>query len=121
MVVAAPLCLLEGGTGGGVADEAGVASEPAADGGGCPRFGGGATGGNLLIADKGFDGTPVDIDLDAITIFEEGDQAAFSRFRRDVADTGTTGTARETAIGDEGNGVAQTGTHDVGGGSEHLL
>src|SRR5579884_723048 len=61
------------------------------------------------------------VDGDQVAIDEGGDGATCRRFGRDMADAGPARAARETAIGDERDLLAEAHAHDVGGGRKHLL
>ena len=45
----------------------------------------------------------IGVDLDDVTILQQGDRAADRRFRPDMADTEAAGGAREPAVGDQGD------------------
>ena len=47
------------------------------------------------------------VDFDGIAVLQERDRTAYGCFRPDMADTEPSGSAREAAVGDQGDGVAE--------------
>lgn len=106
----------EGGAGGGVADEFGVAAEPAGDGAFGPGLGGGAAGGEFFIAQGNFEEVVGDVDVDGVAVLHEADDAAFGCFGGDVADAGAVGGTGEAAVGNQGDLFTESCADDVGRG-----
>lgn len=68
---------------------------------------------DFSIVDLRMDGAVRDVDLDDVAFFDEADQAAFRRFRADMANRKTGRAAGEAAIGDQGAGFAQLHRFEV--------
>src|SRR2546430_1611559 len=62
----------------------------------------------------------IGVDLDDVTILQQGDRAADRRFRPDMADTEAAGGAREPAVGDQGDLAAHPLPRQRRRGREHL-
>ncbi|KAG1180975.1 hypothetical protein G6F35_016044 [Rhizopus arrhizus] len=66
-----------------------------------PRVGVGAALGQGGVIQQQIDATGRDVDADAVAVFDQADDPAAGRFRRDVADRQARRTAGETTIGQQ--------------------
>ena len=64
---------------------------------------------------------PIDVDDDRVAFLDDGDRAAERGLRRDVADHQAVGPAREPAVGQERDRIAQALADERAGDLQHLL
>src|SRR5690606_31262234 len=76
--------------------------------------------GELLLGDEKIHHALFGVDADDVAVADEGDGAAHLRLGRDVADDEAVGAAREAAVRDERDVVAEAGAHDDGGRRQQL-
>src|SRR6187431_2647783 len=85
------------------------------------RFGRFAAPGQRALVDQQLESTIGDVDRDAVTFFDQGDRAAFGRFRRDVTDAQARRAAAEPSIRDQRAGFAQAFALQERSRIQHLL
>ena len=102
------------------ADGLGVFGEDAAGVFGLRRFPLGEAGLDFGFGDFEVEGSVLGVDGNGVSVLDNGKGAAFVRFGGDVADNEAVAAAGESAVGDEGDVVAESFAHDGGGGRQHF-
>src|SRR5436190_14584855 len=80
----------------------------------------GQAGSNLSVGKFYIETTRLYVDDDSISLAQSGNGAAKRGFGRDMTDHQSARRAAEAAIGEECDLLAQSGTHDSTGNSQHL-
>src|SRR5580704_17993406 len=84
------------------------------------RLPGGAAFRQFAIGEGDVDAVLVGVDRDPVTVVNEGDRTAFLSFGRDVADDEAVRAAGEASVGHERDLMAEAGSDDGRGRSQHF-